>query len=121
MQTTYSSPDSDVILGYKETNGRPYLVDFLDTRFVLGEGDKENYDLVDEWINLEMNRLHLKATKDSYADIFNGLVKKLDVHKHAEPSEKVRKAAVILREAVEKNRLYKKMGIDLQSLDEIYG
>jgi len=112
--------ESDFILDYKEKNGRPYLVDWLDSRFMY-ERDKGDFDSLDEWINFEIKRKNYKYTTDSYTEIFNGLRKKMGLSKNLAPSEQVSKMASMIKKALDENRYFSKLGIDMRSIEEIYG
>jgi len=82
---------------------------------------KEDFDILDEWVTLEIKRENYKYTKDSYAEIFNGLRKKMSLSKNLSASEQVSKMATMIKKALEQNKLFNKLGIKLSSLEEFYG
>lgn len=112
---------SDYVIGYKDKTGKPYIAEYLEVSWIYNGENKADMDTVDDWINLEIDRQNLKATKKTYAALFNDIAKKLGIHKYAESTEKIKKVSTLLREAVEKQKYYKKLGLDLQSLEELLG
>jgi nitrogen regulatory protein PII-like uncharacterized protein len=78
-------------------------------------------DTVDDWVVLEIQRRGLNGKKDSYREVINDLSKKLKLPKTISPIQKVKNISVLLKKALETQKMYSKMGIDLKSLEEIYG
>ena len=117
-----SAKESEFVLDYKLKTGRPYIADMLDSRFLYDQKIcKDEMDTVDEWVNFEILRRGLNGKKESYRAIVNELSKKLEIHKYASAEDKVKKLSTLLKKAVEDNRYYSKIGIDLKSLETIYG
>jgi len=85
------------------------------------EKSKGDFDSLDEWINFEIKRKNYKYTKDSYTEIFNGLRKKMGLSKNLAPSEQVSKMASMIQKALDENKYFSKLGIDMRSIEEIYG
>ena len=118
---SYPSPTSEFVLDYKEKNGKPYLNEMLGLPDFLYKDQKKDVDLVDEWAIFEIDRRGLNGKKEAYKEIIGDLSKKLKFPKTLNPVEKVNRLSILLKEATETQRRYKKMGLDLKSLEEIYG
>jgi len=116
---TYSSNESEFVLDYKERKGTPYIAEMLDVPFLYKEM-KSDMDSIDEWVTFEIERRGLNGKKESYREVINDLSKKLKFPKTLAPSEKINRLSVLLKKANETLRYYKKLGLDLQSLEQIY-
>ncbi len=77
-------------------------------------------DTLDEWITFEIKRQNFKYTKESYAEIFDTLRKKMKLSKNLSPVEQVSKMTTMIKKAHEQNKLFNRMGIKLSSLEELY-
>lgn len=120
-----SSKDSDFVLDYKERKGKPYIAEMLGVDFLYSDRietreQKKYMDTIDDWVMLEIERQGLNGKKDAYKEIVNNLSKKLKLHKNIAPSEKIKSLAILLRKALETQKYYKAMGINLASLESIY-
>ena len=122
VTTSSSSLEGEFVLDYKDKNGRPYLVDLLGSRFLYDEKDtRDDFDTVDEWITMEITRRGLNGKKEAYREVVKDISKKLQMPKTISAENKVKQMATLLRKALDAQRYYQKMGIDLKSLEEIYG
>ena len=121
-----SSNESDFVLDYREQKGRPYIADMLGVPFLYSDrldvhSSKKDMETIDDWVMLEIQRKGLNGRKDSYKEIIDGLSKKLKLHKSISPGEKIKSLAILLKKALETQKYYSKMGVDLKSLEELYG
>lgn len=112
--------EGEFVLDYKEKHGKPYIGEFLGVQYLYNEL-KDEMDTVDDWVVLEIQRRGLNGKKDSYREVINDLSKKLKLPKTISPIQKVKNISVLLKKALETQKMYSKMGIDLKSLEEIYG
>lgn len=122
VSSSYHASEGDFVLDWKNKNGRPYIADMLASRFLYDQNiTKKEMDTIDEYVNLEILRRGLNGRKESYKEVVDELSKKLKISKNSSPEEKVRKLATILEKAVEQLKIYKKLGLSLPTLEEIYG
>jgi len=82
---------------------------------------KDDMDIIDDWVMLEIERKGLNGKKEAYREVINDLSKKLKLPKSIAPSEKINRFSILLKKALETQKYYKALGIDLKSLDELYG
>jgi len=116
------SETNEFVLDYKEKNGRPFIADLLNSRFLYDQKiTQSDMDTVDEWVTFEITRRGLNGKTESYREVVDDLSKKLKLPKTIAPQEKVKRMAILLKKAVEMQKTYSKLGIDLKSLEEIYG
>jgi len=80
---------------------------------------RDEMDIVDNFIVLEINRRGLNGKTESYKEVLSDLSKKLQLPKTISPEEKVKKLSTLLKSALETLKKYKKLGIDLPSLEQM--
>lgn len=114
------SPPSDIVLDYKQETGRPYIAEMMG-RFLYDQKIvNSEMDTIDEYVNLEMQRLGMNGKKDAYKEVVDTLSKKMKFSKNIAPEKKVRELATILTRAVDSQKYYAKLGISLKSLEDLY-
>ena len=113
-QSSYC-PEGDFVLDYKEKTGRPYVAELFGMR----ENSRE-LDTIDDWVILEIELRGLNGKKESYQEIVDDLSKKLKLSKNMAPTEKAKTISILLKKALETQKYYKRLGIDLKSLESIY-
>ena len=109
-----------MVFEYKEIVGRPYIADMLGSP-ILYDNDivSDEMNIIDEWAMLEIERRGLNGKLESYKEIIDDLSDKLEMSKHIAPREKAKRLAMIIKEALSKQKEYKRLGIDLKSLERI--
>jgi len=125
VKGSFSSGESDFVLDYKERTGKPYIAEMLGVPFLYSDRtdvreQKKDMDTINDWVMLEIERRGLNGKKESYKEIISELSKKLKLHKSIAPTEKIKAIAILLRKALDVQKYYKSMGIDLQNLETIY-
>lgn len=113
--TSYSQ-EGEFVLDYKDKHGKPYIAELLG---INGELTGE-LDTIDDWVILEIERRGLNGKKEAYREIVDDLSKKLKLHKSIAPTEKAKAISTLLKKALETQKYYKKLGINLESLEKIY-
>lgn len=118
----FVDPDvkSDFVLEYKEKSGRPYIADLLGVSLYKDIFVKSDMDTIDDWVIMEIGRRELNGKKSAYEEIVDDLSTKLELSPNIDPREKVKKLATLLRKALNIQKTYKGLGIDLKSLEELY-